>query len=549
MNLDVLLKRVLILAPTRKDADITSALLTSAGMNCVVCRDLKSLADESQQGAGAVVLTEEVIGAGGIEHLLNALERQPTWSNLPIVMLMRGSITSPAATRILRDLGNVTLLERPAPTRSVVSAVQAAIRGREWQYQIRDQLEAIRQGQEERQQLLESERAARQESDRAGRIKDEFLATLSHELRTPLNAILGWAQLIQMSPGDGDAVSEGIKVIDRNVRLQAQLIEDLLDMSRIISGKVRIDIQNVVLLDVIDAALESVKPTLLAKEIRLEKAVDPKIGIIRGDPGRLQQVLWNLLTNAIKFTPTGGRIRVLAERLPECLEISVSDTGQGIVPEFLPQLFERFTQADASITRAHGGLGLGLSIVRNLVEMHGGTISANSPGIGQGATFIVRLPLRIAEAAETEAVDEAACRRKPNAFRDRSAVKGLKILVIDDEPDAREVVRRFLVECDAIPVLAASAAEAHSLLPTFKPDVIISDIGMPSQDGYAFMQAVRAQGFDTPALALTAFARPEDRARSVQAGFQMHLPKPVDPAELISVIGNLARRFDSVHRA
>ena len=262
-------------------------------------------------------------------------------------MLMQGSVASNAAPKLIRDLGNVTLLERPAPTRSVVSAVQTAIRSRQRQYQIRDQMEAIRIAQNERLKLLESERAARQEAERAGRIKDEFLATLSHELRTPLNAIFGWTQLIKLNPSDKEAISEGINVIDRNVRLQTELIEDLLDMSRIISGKVRLDMRRVELPEVIDAALDSAMPALSAKNIRLEKVVASGVECVSGDPARLQQVLWNLLTNAIKFTPKGGKIQVLAHRVASHLEISVTDTGEGISPEFLPQLFERFSQADA----------------------------------------------------------------------------------------------------------------------------------------------------------------------------------------------------------
>lgn len=538
-----------MVTPTRRDGEITSSLLTKAGMACHVCDSLQDLAEEIKAGVGAVLLTEESIAADGIRDLLTCLEEQPAWSDLPIVVLMKGSITSPAATKVLRDLRNVTLLERPAPTRSVVSAVQTAVRSRERQYQIRDQIDAIRHGQNERQTLLESERAARQELERAGRIKDEFLATLSHELRTPLNAILGWAQIIKMDPSDAETVSEGVSVIDRNVRVQAQLIEDLLDVSRIISGKVRLEVQRVSLVGVIDAALESVMPALSAKEIRLEKVIDPSVGSVSGDPARLQQVLWNLLSNAIKFTPVNGTITVLAQRAQSRLEISVTDSGEGIAPEFLPQLFERFTQADASTTRRHGGLGLGLSIVRSLVEMHGGTISAQSPGKGQGATFTVRLPLRSAPSIDREAMRASESTAGRLMLGDPTKLQGLRILVVDDEQDARELVQRFLVEYGATPAMAASAQEAQTLLPTFKPDIIISDIGMPTQDGFEFMRAVRVQGLKTPAVALTAFARPEDRIRSIQAGYQMHLPKPVEPAELIAVIANLAGRYAASDRS
>ncbi|MCE9557272.1 MAG: response regulator [Planctomycetes bacterium] len=540
---DDALTRVLLVSPTRRDGEITSSLLANAGVICVVCEGLTQVIQEMQTGAGVVLLTEEMIRDGALQELLKFVENQPAWSDLPFVILMQGGITSGGAAKVLRGLRNVTLLERPAPTRSVVSAVQAAIRGRERQYQIRDQIEAIRIGQQERLLLLESERAARQEAERASRIKDEFLATLGHELRTPLNAIFGWSQLMKLSPGDASTIAEGIGVIDRNVRLQTQLIEDLLDMSRIISGKVRLDVQRVDLAEVIDAALQSVMPALAAKEIRLQKVVDAAIGSVSGDPGRLQQVLWNLLTNSVKFTPKGGSIQVLAERVLSHVDISISDSGEGIDPQFLPQLFERFTQADASTTRKHGGLGLGLSIVRNLVEMHGGTVRAHSPGIGHGATFIIRLPLRVMAGGEDK-LPPGPPVAGPQAAHDLSRLRGLKVLVIDDESDARELVRRFLVECEAIPTLAGSAAEARSLLATFQPDVIISDIGMPNQDGYEFMRSVRALGLNMPAIALTAFARADDRIRSMQAGFQTHLPKPVDPRELIAVVASLAGRYD-----
>ena len=546
MNRDNVQQRVLLLTPTRKDGEVTAALLAKAGLTYVLCCDLQHLVAQFKAGAGAILLTEEAIGADGIQELLNSLRQQPAWSDVPIVMLMKGSATSPAATEILHVLTNVTLLERPAPTRSVVSAVQAAVRGRERQYQIRDQIEAIRSGQLERQMLLESERAARQESERAGRIKDEFLATLSHELRTPLNAIFGWAQIIKMSPDDAESVLEGANVIDRNVRVQTQLIEDLLDVSRIISGKVRLDVQRVELSEVIDAALESVMPALSAKELQLEKVIDPSMGSVSGDPARLQQVLWNLLTNAIKFTAKGGTIHVLAERVQSHIEISVADTGEGIPADFLPQLFERFTQADASTTRRHGGLGLGLSIVRNLVEMHGGTIKATSPGTGKGATFTIRLPVRVL--TTSEAISQGGVNSATSRTVASRQLKGLKVLIVDDESDGRNLVRRFLDESGATAALAASAAEAQTLLPSFVPDVIISDIGMPIQDGYEFMRAVRVQGLKTPAVALTAFARPEDRLRSIQAGYQVHLRKPVEATELIAVIASLAGRYESADR-
>jgi PAS domain S-box-containing protein len=782
-------QRVLILPPTRKDGQVTCALLEKAGLECVACADPPELAREILRGAGAVLLTEKFAVARDSEAVLAALAQQATWSDLPLVMLIHGGAPSASAQRVLTLLRNVTLLERPAPTRTVVSAVEAALRARQRQYQIREQLreirhaeaamrdlqeqyqfaidaselgtfhcviplgkiqwndrckahfwlkpdaevdldlfyailhpadrgrtraaieacvgqdkpyeieyrtvsplgdvrwiratgrtffdaagrpthfdgttrditqkrvaqEALRETQErfeamansipqlawmarsdgwifwfnrrwhdycgttesnmhgwgwtsvvephelprvidrwqralasgeawddtfplrrhdgefrwhlsrafpfrdaegriqlwfgtntdvtdqraraqERQQLLESEQAARRAAERANLMKDEFLATLSHELRTPLSAIFGWAQILKMSASDPQQVAEAVDVIDRNVRMQTQLIEDLLDMSRIISGKIRLDVQHVELPEVIRAAVEAVKPAIDAKGIRLEQVVDPRLGAVSGDFGRLQQVLWNLLTNAVKFTPKEGRIHVLAECVNSHVEVSVSDSGEGIDPEFLPHIFQRFSQADGSITRRHGGLGLGLSIVKSLVELHGGSVRADSAGHGQGATFTVRLPLRAARLNNEPVAHPRTPGPLPLVHPDLIKLRGVTVLIVDDEPDARELMKRFLINSEALPVLAASAAEAEQLLTTMQPDVIISDIGMPGEDGYEFMRHVRHNGVKAPAIALTAFARAEDRVRSLQAGFQAHLPKPVEPAELLAMI-------------
>jgi CheY-like chemotaxis protein/nitrogen-specific signal transduction histidine kinase len=398
----------------------------------------------------------------------------------------------------------------------------------------------------ERQRLLESEQSARREAERASRMKDEFLATLSHELRTPLSAIFGWVQLLKMDQSDANMIAEAVAVIDRNVRMQNQLIEDLLDMSRIISGKIRLDVQPVDLVEVINAALDVVKPAIDAKGLRLEKVVDPSVGPVSGDFGRLQQVLWNLLTNAVKFTSKGGRIHVLAERVDSHVEISVSDTGEGIDLRFLPHLFERFSQADPSTTRQHGGLGLGLSIAKNLVELHGGSIRAESEGAGHGATFVINLPLRVAKTTGESSARPRASWESPPDRGELRKLNGIKVLVVDDEPDAREVVNRFLTASGAESALAASAAEAQALLESFAPDVILSDIGMPGQDGYEFIKNARRKGVKTPAIALTAFARSEDRIRALQAGFQTHLPKPVEPGELLATIASLHAGFRSV---
>ncbi|MDB5318645.1 MAG: sensor hybrid histidine kinase [Phycisphaerales bacterium] len=541
--------RVLVLAPTARDGQVTRALLERASLHSLVCTDLHRLSAEILKGAGAALITEEAIAADGIQELLDILGNQPTWSELPVLVLMRGGVESSSmALRVLRSLANVTLLERPAPMRSVISAAQTAVRSRLRQYQIRDQIREIRQ-------LLESERAARAEAERAGRMKDEFLATLSHELRTPLNAILGWATMLRRSPDDAAEVASGIEVIERNARLQAQLIEDLLDMSRIISGKIRLDVRSVDPTVVIDAAVESIRPAADAKEIRVQHVIDP-CGAVLGDPGRLQQVLWNLLSNAVKFTPRGGRIMITCRRSQSSVEISVTDSGQGIKPEFLPHVFERFRQADASTTRRYGGLGLGLAIVKNLVELHGGTVEARSNGEGSGATFIVSLPI---SALRTTAPDDNHDQAPSNGERaaarafsastlecDRADLTGIKVLVVDDDADARNLVKRLLGDCNAQVTAAASADEAFRCLKNELPDILLSDIGMPAMDGYEFIRQVReslASGDRLPAAALTAFARSEDRRRALLAGYQTHVVKPVEPSELVAVVASLARRI------
>ena len=415
-------------------------------------------------------------------------------------------------------------------------------------------LTRIREAEAERELLLEAERAARAEAERALRMKDEFLATLSHELRTPLNAILGWSQILtRVNPGeDGDSIREGASVIARNARAQAQLIEDLLDMSRIISGKVRLDVQPVQLAAVIESVIVSAQPSADAKGIRLTKVLDPHAGPITGDPARLQQILWNLVSNAIKFTDRGGRVTLSLARVNAHVEMTVADTGQGIAPEFLPHVFERFRQQDASTTRRHGGLGLGLSIVKQLVELHGGKVSVRSAGVGKGASFAVELPLAAVHPADSQ--DECSEKREhPAAVRrlspdgDTPELEHLKVLVVDDEPDAATLVKRLLEECGARVVTALDADEALRQFAAEKPDLVLSDIGMPGKDGYDMIRAVREleRGKDrqTPAVALTAFARSEDRMRALQAGYQMHVSKPVEPAELITVVASLAGKL------
>ncbi len=403
---------------------------------------------------------------------------------------------------------------------------------------------------EQRDALLAAERSARSEAERNGRLKDEFLANLSHELRTPLNAILGWAQMLRGEGLSAEEIADGLTVIERNARVQTQLIEDLLDVSRIISGKVRLDVQRLELASVIEAAINSVKPTAETKGVRLQAVLDPLDGPVMGDPARIQQIVWNLLSNAIKFTPRNGRVQVFLARVNSHVEITVSDTGLGIRADFLPHVFERFRQEDGSITRRHGGLGLGLAIVKNLAEMHGGTVRAQSPGEGQGATFIVHLPLAIVHPGTGDSLESR--RQHPRASFEGMAecppeLKGARVLVVDDEPDGREIVRRMLERCDAVVATASSAEEGRRLVQEFRPDVLVSDIGMPGEDGYQFLRSIRdseaGYGRKVPALALTAFARSEDRRRALLAGFDMHVAKPVDAAELVTVVARLADKI------
>lgn len=406
----------------------------------------------------------------------------------------------------------------------------------------------------EREQVLAAERAAREEAERVVRMKDEFLATLSHELRTPLSAMLGWAQLLRRRKLSPEDTAAGLEAIERNAKAQQKLIEDLLDMSRIVSGKVHLDVQPLRLPEVLHAALDVVRPMADAKRISIERDVELDVPALNGDPGRLQQVLWNLLTNAIKFTPAGGRVRVTLRQEGSELMVSVADNGSGIPSSFLPFIFDRFRQFDSSTTRKHGGLGLGLSIVKSLVEMHGGRIRAESPGEGQGATFTVHLPIPAVASTPAPQRESADAAQPADAVSESEApsLAGLKVLIVDDEPDARMLLRRILAEYDAEVLVASNADEGLECLKRARPQLVVSDIGMPGKDGYRFISEVRAlppdAGGRTPAIALTAFAREEDRRRALMAGFQLHIAKPVDPVALVLACARIAEVADGASR-
>jgi signal transduction histidine kinase/ActR/RegA family two-component response regulator len=400
---------------------------------------------------------------------------------------------------------------------------------------------------EERLRLaLSGEQIARAEAETANRLKDEFLATVSHEIRTPLNAIIGWSHLLRSGRLDEASAARAIETIDRNAKTQAQLIEDILDVSRVITGKLRLRSEPVDIASVINAAIDSVQLAIESKELHLEVTLDPSARHTFGDDGRLQQVVWNLLSNAIKFTPTGGRIKIKVKRAEGNMQLRVSDTGHGISPEFLPFIFDRFRQADGTSTRSHGGLGLGLAIVRHLVELHGGSIKADSAGAGEGATFTITLPLAPQSRTQRKKVTGRLRAEEVSQghFTSLPSLDGIKVMLVDDDADTLQVVRAMLDGSKAVVQTAASVSEAMEMLVWYNPHVLVSDLAMPEEDGYSLIRKVRAldanKGYQIPAIAITSYVRVEDRARALAAGFNMFVPKPLQPEELITAIANLA---------
>ena len=401
-----------------------------------------------------------------------------------------------------------------------------------------------KQAEEERARMLVRAQAARAEAEAANRAKDEFLATLSHELRTPLTAILGWSRLLRTNAFDAEGLARALETIERNARSQSQLIDDLLDVSRIITGNLRLDVRPVELIPIIEAVADSIRPAADAKALQFRVALEPSVGRVSGDANRLQQVVWNLFSNAVKFTPDGGSVEVRLDRLDSSARLTVQDTGIGIDPQFLPYIFDRFRQADGSTTRKHGGLGLGLAIVRHLVELHGGTVGAHSDGAGQGATFAITLPLAEADRGAQEGAEREARGGGNGTLRCAGVLDGLRVMLVDDEADTRELMGAVLEQCGAVVKSCGSAAEALDALEAWGPDLLVSDIGMPQEDGYSLIGKVRQlrKAERLPAVALTAYATNEDRARALSAGFQRHLVKPVEPDKLIAALANIAER-------
>ncbi|HKH49987.1 MAG TPA: response regulator [Thermoanaerobaculia bacterium] len=462
--------------------------------------------------------------------------------------LLKGAVTRQALQSAVRNAIERVALQREVEERTAeLARANEALQKMysEQETLVRQRTAELSRANEELKKEVVVRQELRRQAEEANRMKDEFLATLSHELRTPLNAMLGWAQVLRLGKLDPEASARALETIERNARSQAQLIADLLDVSRIITGKLRLDLQPVELPRIIEAALESVRPGADAKGVDLDVFLDRLTSPVMGDADRLQQVVWNLLSNAIKFTSPGGKVTVRLREAQGSAEIQVEDTGAGIRPDFLPYVFDRFRQAESTITRSHGGLGLGLSIVRHLVELHGGAVSVDSDGDGKGAAFTVRLPVRQAMAGNAESLDETLD-GKARVWSTQGLLAGVRVLVVEDEDDTRELLVIALEQCGAQVTAVATTADALASLDRVPPDVLVSDLAMPDEDGFALIRQVRSrkagEGGDVPAAALTAYARTEDRIRALASGFQRHLPKPLDPSDLIAAVAALAGR-------
>ena len=513
MSASQLDERVLVLAPTGRDAELTVRVLAGAGMQAVQCRSMQQLNAEFQRGASAALLTEEALTADSVAELLSSLHSQPAWSDLPVLLFTSGARSDARLEPWLREIGNVTLIDRPVRVASLLSQLRGAKRARARQYEARDLLERLRS------------------SDQA---KDHFLATLSHELRTPLTAILGWVQLLLRGRLTGDTQLNAFQTIERNARAQAQLVEDLLDVSRVVAGTLRLEVRPFELCSVVALAVDSVRPVAQQKGVALWTNGLELAAPILGDAARVQQIVSNVLNNAIRFTPAGGRVEIAVSPVANHHRITVRDDGDGIDPSFLPFVFDRFRQEDGGTTRRQGGLGLGLAIVRHLVELHGGAVSVTSDGPGKGATVVVDLPHPQAQVPEESGDQSSDANEIP--------LGGVRVLVLEDQPDTRELITFTLQYFGARVVAVSSVLEALGELERSPSDLIVSDIAMPGENGYSFLRKLRATGNRTPALALTALASAGDREEALRVGFDAHLAKPIDGFELANTLAGLWRK-------
>lgn len=505
---------IVVLAPSENDATLACEVLREAGFWAQPVADLSELCDRIQDTPGAIVIADEALLGEETERLQELLSAQESWSDLPIVLL--ASQAGLVASDFFSASGNICLLERPFSREALSRAVDVAIRARVKQYQIRDLI---------------------REQVRGAQLRDEFFASLSHELRTPMSVILGWIDVLRSGPVDPEILRTGLEILERNARVQKGLIDDLLDMSRIITGKMNFEMAATDITALLQTTVVGFQPEARAKKIELVLHSPESAAFITADAQRLMQAVGNLISNSIKFTSEGGRIEIMLTENDKNVEITVTDNGIGIDPSFLPAIFGRLNQEDMSARRKHGGLGLGLAITSHIVEGHSGKILATSEGKGKGTRVGVRLPKAEAKVLPTKLEDVS--RRVPNSL------KGVKVLAVDDSHDILNLLELFLGRVDAEVHSVDSAHSALKALEEFKPDVILSDIGMPNMDGYQLIRTIRRlskeKGGEIPAVALTAYARDEERSNALRAGFQVHVSKPISKHELISAISQLAR--------
>lgn len=527
---------ILMVTPTGKDADVACEVLQRFGFECKKCSDLPDLCTNVQENAGALLIAEEALSFEGVPILVQWLQGQPPWSDIPVIVLTTGGAMKRLNLFYEGAFGsraNVTLLERPFHIATLVSVLEGALRARMRQFEIRDLLN-------QREKLLQMEKKARAEAEKVNRAKDEFLATLSHELRTPLTTMLGWAKVLMTHRLDDKSSMRAIEAIEKSAKSQSQLIDDLLDVSRIITDKFQVEKKSLDLVQLLHTSIDMIRPAAESKGILLHLDISENPGPISGDAHRLQQVMWNILTNAIKFTPADGSVFVKLHSSNSHATITVRDTGKGIRNDFLPHIFERFRQADSSYTRNQGGLGLGLAIVQHIVNLHGGTVRAESEGEGKGSEFVVVLPV---VSMETKTFRSGKNPRKTN--QESLNLNGVKILVVEDDSESRELLALILEHGKATVRCVSSVADAFMILREWKPDIVISDIGMPADDGYELISRLRSnpETKDIPAIAVTAYASDVDKKKALEAGFQFHMAKPLDPDDLLKVVANLSRTY------
>lgn len=506
---------VLVLGPSPSDSSVAASVLLEAGINAIACEHLTQLCAAMTSGCGALVIAEEALAVEEVSILQSALTNQEAWSDIPVILLTNNN--SHEATEVFSRSGNISLLERPFARLTLIQSVNVALRARHRQYQVRD--------------LLEQQALATQK-------RDEFFATLSHELRTPLNVILGWLDILKNEKRDSITFDAAIDTLDRNAQIQKGLIDDLLDISRIVTGKLVFDYKSISFTDTIRSTVNGFIPRAAAKNIQIEMNIPEEPLAVMADEQRIGQVLSNLLTNAIKFTPEGGKIWIDLIQLKDRCTLVIKDNGQGVDPSFLPYIFDRLKQEDMSTTRTHGGLGLGLAIASHIVEEHKGMIQAFSKGRGQGMTVSVSLPVLSQKLAQPTFQEEI--KLTPNLL------SGVRVLVVDDSQDILYLLRMWLGKAGAEVKLTHSADEVLKEINSFRPHVFVSDIGMPEVDGYQLITKIRAlpdqQSRNVPAIALTAYAREEEKARALKTGFQMHISKPISNYQLVTAVSSMVQK-------